>query len=128
MEEALARRPPEVRRQIATFLRILDLLPVPRYGRRFSSLAPERRLAVLRWLERAPLLLLRRGVWGVRTLSYLAVYGQDGVRREIGYRADPRGWEVRPDAGTAATAASTGRRSRRTGRESGDPPGSETAS
>lgn len=104
VEDALDQRPPEVRRQIATFLKVLKLLPVLRYGRTFPALSPERRVAVLRRLERAPLLLLRRGVWGVRTLSYLAVYGQDSVRREIGYRADSRGWEARPDAGTAASA------------------------
>lgn len=102
VEDALAQRPAEVRKQIGTFLKVLRLLPVVRYGRRFPALSARGQVAVLRWLERAPVLLLRRGVWGVRTLSFLAVYGQDGVRREIGYRADPRGWAVRPEAGTAA--------------------------
>lgn len=102
VEEALSRRPPGVRGQIVTFLRVLNALPVPRYLRTFAGLSTSRRVGVLRWLERSPVLLLRRGVWGVRTLSFLAVYGQDSVRAAIGYRADPRGWDARPEAQTAA--------------------------
>jgi hypothetical protein len=66
-------------------------------------------LALLRGLERSPLLLLRRGVWGVRTLAFMACYAQAGARRRIGYAASPSGWEARggvlgawPDRGGAA--------------------------
>ncbi|MDT8340625.1 MAG: hypothetical protein RQ751_03855 [Longimicrobiales bacterium] len=94
VEGALAERTPSERRQLRVFLRLLDLLPFLRYGVRFPRLAPPRRLRVLRRLERAPLLRLRRGVWGVRTLALLAVYGQEAERARVGYRADPRGWEA----------------------------------
>lgn len=103
VEEALRQRPPAIRRQIRLFLRVIHHLPRIRYGRSFPRLSPERRLRVLQGLESAGLLLVRRGVWGVRTLAYLAVYGQDPVRERIGYRADPRGWQARPGAATAAT-------------------------
>src|SRR5881296_1200705 len=85
---ALAVRPPTVRRQLALYLALLEWLPVLRYGRRFSRLdAPQR----ARWLHRlqgAPLLLVRRGFWGIRTLILMGYYGRPSVAAEIGYRAD----------------------------------------
>ncbi len=99
----VAVRPPAVRRQL--LLRILDLLPVLRWGRRFRGLSPERRLAVLQRLERAPLLAVRRGVWGVRTLAWVAVYGQAPVQEAVGYRPSPDGWRARPEAVSAARRA-----------------------
>ena len=95
VESALAARPAAQRRQLRLFLRALDLLPLARWGRRFTALPPGRRARVLAALERAPVMALRRGVWGVRTLAFMGWYGQPSVRRRIGYRADPRGWSVR---------------------------------
>ena len=95
VEAALAARPAAQRRQLRLFLRALDLLPLARWGRRFPALPPERRARVLAALERAPVMALRRGVWGVRTLAFMGWYGQADVRRGIGYRADPRGWSAR---------------------------------
>ena len=102
VEGLVAARPEEIRRQLVLFLRILDLLPLLRWGRRFRTLSPERRLALLRQLERAPLLAVRRGVWGVRTLAWAAVYGQTPVQEDVGYRPSPAGWSARPDAVSAA--------------------------
>lgn len=95
VETALADRSPAARRQLRLFLRVVDWLPVLRWGRRFRSLDPERRGRVLRRLQDAPLLLLRRGAWGLRTLTFMGCYGLPEVRRSIGYRAHPRGWAAR---------------------------------
>lgn len=103
VEAMLADRPAAVRRQLIAFLRLVEVLPVLGRGRRFSRLPPEGRLRVLRGLERSRLLLIRRGVWGVRTLGFLAVYGQEPFRARIGYRPDPAGWDARPGAATAVT-------------------------
>jgi hypothetical protein len=92
---ALAARPAALRRQVLLFLRLLEWLPALRYGRRFTRLDPERRARVLTRLQDAPLLLVRRGVWGLRTLILMGYYGRDAAAREIGYRADPRGWDAR---------------------------------
>ena len=92
---AVAARPPRLRRQLAVFLFLLEWLPVPRYGRRLSRLDAARRARVLRSLETAPVLLLRRGWWGVRTLVLMGYYGRAAAAAAIGYRADPRGWDAR---------------------------------
>jgi hypothetical protein len=92
---ALAGRPPRLRRQFALLLILLEWLPLLRYGRRLSRLHPARRLAVLERLETAPLVLVRRGFWGLRTLILMGYYGRRAAAVAIGYRADPRGWEVR---------------------------------
>ena len=92
VDRALADRPPAVRRQVGFFLRMLDVLPVARYGRRFRDLDVDLRARVLGMLQDAPLLLLRRGVWGVRTLVFMGYYARPDAAEEIGYRADPRGW------------------------------------
>ena len=44
-------------------------------------------------LERAPFRLIRRGVWGLRTLVLMGYYTQPEVIAGLGYRADRAGWE-----------------------------------
>ena len=91
----VAARPVAVRRQLALLIRLLDLLPLLRYGRRFRSLDAARRLRFLAALQNAPVLRLRRGIWGVRTLAFMGYYARSGAAAEIGYRADSAGWEAR---------------------------------
>lgn len=95
VEAFLAGRPAAVRRQLRLLVRLLDLLPLLLHGRRFRSLDAAGRLRFLERMQRAPLLLLRRGVWGVRTLAFMAYYARPAAAAAIGYRADPRGWEAR---------------------------------
>lgn len=95
VEKALSSRPPALRRQLRLLIRALDLLPVLRYGRRFSRLPPEQALRFLNAVQDAPVLQLRRGVWGLRTLVFMGYYVQPAAAAAIGYRADPRGWEAR---------------------------------
>lgn len=97
VENALRQRPPAVRRQIRLLLRLIEWLPVTRFGRRFSRLSAARRLRVLSALQDAPLLLLRRGVWGLRTLVFMGYYARPGAGTAIGYRAHLRGWRGRAD-------------------------------
>jgi hypothetical protein len=92
---ALAARPAALQRQFLLFLRIVEWLPALRYGRRFTRLDPPRRARFLAGLQDAPLLLVRRGAWGLRTLLLMGYYGRAAAAREIGYRADPRGWGAR---------------------------------
>ncbi len=95
VERFLAARPAGVRRQLVLLIRLLDLLPVFRFGRRFTALDGARRLRFLEALQGAPVLLLRRGIWGVRTLAFMGYYAQPEAGAAIGYRADARGWEAR---------------------------------
>src|SRR5437867_271128 len=67
----LAQRPPALRRQLGALLGLVQWLPALRYGRPFTALDAARRARVLAALERAPTLLLRRGIWGLRTLALL---------------------------------------------------------
>ncbi len=95
VEQALAMRPPKVRRQLAILLRLVNVLPAMRFGRTFAALDPERRLRVLRSLQDAPVLLLRRGIWGLRTLAFMGYYARPAGSLAVGYRAQARGWEAR---------------------------------
>jgi len=95
IEQGLASRPASIRRQLRLFVRILGLLPLVRFGRTFRHLDEERRTRFLLAIQDAPLLLLRRGFWGIRTLVYMGYYSRAAARDEIGYRADVQGWEVR---------------------------------
>jgi hypothetical protein len=98
IERALAERPGAVRGQLVSFLRLVDWLPFLRHGRRLTKLDATRRSAFLQSLERHPLLLIRRGIWGVRTLVFLGYYTRADVAAFIGYRAHPDGWSVRPES------------------------------
>ena len=95
IENALDVRPAGVRRQIQLFIRVIEWLPVVRFGRRFTALDAARRTRVLQALQSSPLLLLRRGLWGLRTLAFIGYYARPAARAAIGYRADARGWEAR---------------------------------
>ena len=95
IEDALVQRPAAMRRQLRMLIRALDLLPVLRHGRRFTSLDPARRQRFLHAMERFPVLLVRRGVWGLRTLVFMGYYARPEAGVAIGYRADARGWEAR---------------------------------
>jgi hypothetical protein len=86
IENAVAARPPGLRRQLAVFLQILRWLPVLRYARPFDGLDPARQDAVLRWFHDAPVAPLRHGFWGVKTLVYMGYYGRPQVAATIGYR------------------------------------------
>lgn len=90
--DALEAKPAGLRRQLLLFIRALDVLPLFRYGRTFQGLDPSRRNLFLLGIQDAPLLLLRRGFWGLRTLIFMGYYGREEGRIETGYRADPRGW------------------------------------
>jgi len=91
----LAQRPAALRRQLGALLVLVQWLPVLRYGRPFTALDATRRTRVLATLERAPALLLRRGIWGLRTLALLGYYVRPAAAAEIGYRGDPGGWGAR---------------------------------
>jgi hypothetical protein len=94
VETVLAARPEKLRRQLATFLRVIRWWPLFRYGHRFDALDPRRRVAVLDRFEHSRVLLLRRGFWGLRTLGLMGVYGRRDAAAAIGYRARKEGWEA----------------------------------
>jgi hypothetical protein len=95
VEQGVALRPASIRRQLRLFVRILNVLPFFRFGRTFRALDRDRRTRFLESIQDAPLLLLRRGFWGVRTLIFMGYYARSSARAEVGYRADVRGWEAR---------------------------------
>jgi hypothetical protein len=95
IDRALAQRSPRTRRQVRLFLGILDILAWLRRGRRLHRMPLDARTRFLRSIENSPILLIRRGFWGVRTLVLMGYYARPKAAAEIGYRADPRGWEAR---------------------------------
>lgn len=97
IETALADRPPAMRRQLRIFLRVLNWMPFPLYLRTFRGLDRRRRILFLKTLESAPILKLRQGFWGLRTLVFMGYYGQPENYDAIGYRAHPRGRRARGD-------------------------------
>ena len=92
---ALADREPQVRRQLMTFLRLLQILPVARHGKTLTRLPPEQRTVFLESVERSPVMIIRRGFWGLRTLIFMGYYTRDDVGAAIGYRAHRDGWAAR---------------------------------
>jgi hypothetical protein len=101
IDQALVKRTSRVRRQLIVFLRLLQHLAVARYGKPLTRLNARQRVAFLESIERAPLLLIRRGFWGVRTLIFMGYYTRADVASAIGYRAHRDGWAAR--GGTLAT-------------------------
>lgn len=94
IEGALAPRPPRVRAQFATFVRLANWLAVPLAGKPLVALAPAAAERVLHRLERAPVALIRRGTWGVRTMAFLGHYTRASAIAASGWRGDARGWDA----------------------------------
>lgn len=105
VEEALAKRPAAIRRQILVFIRLLNVLPLFRRGRTLRGLDPEARRRFLRGIQDSRLLLLRRGFWGVRTLVLMGYYARPDAYEQVGYQAKLRGWLEHPEATPEARAA-----------------------
>jgi hypothetical protein len=93
--EAASERSPRQRWQLRLLTRLVDWLPLLRYRRRFAFLHPRQRTRVLERLQDSRLALLRRGIWGLRTLVLLGYYARSAAAAEIGCRANVRGWEAR---------------------------------
>ncbi len=94
-DRAIAERPARDGRLIALFLKVVELLPVLRYGKPFSRLRPEQQRSVLAFLEsNRALPKLRQGFFGVKTFALLGYYGGEecfgalhypGPRRDAPY-------------------------------------------
>jgi hypothetical protein len=90
---ALAARP-AARRQVLLFIRVLDGMAMVRHRRRLASLDLETRTRFVENISTSRPLLLRRGVWGLRTLAQMGWYTQAEVQHALGYRASKAGWEA----------------------------------
>ncbi|HEX6307335.1 MAG TPA: gluconate 2-dehydrogenase subunit 3 family protein [Longimicrobiales bacterium] len=95
VEHALAQRPPRMRRQLGLLLRAIDGMARLRTGRAFWRLDDAARDRIVDALAHSRVLLVRRGIWGLRTLVLMGYYTRAETMRAVGYRAHARGWEAR---------------------------------
>ena len=103
--EALHDRPPGLLRRLRLLLGVVHWLPVLRWGRPFPELSADARRRFLAALQEAPVLRVRQGFWGLRTLCFMGYYGREAVHDEIGYDARLRG---RRDRGTPTRGGGRG--------------------
>jgi hypothetical protein len=94
IEALLYHRPESLKRQLRLFLIAIQWLPLVRFGRPFTRLNPTARTRVLAHLQNDRIQKVRTGFWGLRTIVLAGYYGRSQAAHEIGYRADPRGWEA----------------------------------
>jgi hypothetical protein len=92
--DSLSTRPPELRRRLDLFMRLVQWLPLFRYGRPFTSLSPRQRQRYLSGLQASRIPAIRLGFWGLRTMAFLGFYGRSQAAESIGYRPDRSGWEA----------------------------------
>ncbi len=107
VEGLLAGRSSKVRREVRLLIRVLDVLALLRHGHGLARLDGDRRERLLSSLQDSPVLLVRRGVWGLRTLAFLTYYGTANGRAAVGYRAAPAGWDARAIASAPGGAPDT---------------------
>jgi hypothetical protein len=91
IDDTVASRAPAMRRQFHAFLALLRWSPVLRYLRPIDRLDGSRQDAVLRWFQTHPLQLIRGGLWGVRTIVLLGVYGRPDAGSSIAYTPSRNG-------------------------------------
>jgi hypothetical protein len=85
-DRALAQRPERDQRLLKAFLRAVEILPVLRYGRRFSNLERDRQRSFLTFLESTRLVSkFRQGFFGLKTFALLGYYGLERTWGELSY-------------------------------------------
>lgn len=92
--DSIRRRPAALRRRIRLFLRLIQWLPLARYGRRFTNLDAAQGTEFLAGMQNHRVALIRIGFWGLRTLALLGYYGRPAAAEAIGYRPHPLGWQA----------------------------------
>lgn len=85
VDTALSQRPPAVRKQFGTLLKIVRLAPLVRYGRPFDKLTPAQQDAVIAWFQDAPVTLLRKGMWGLKAMVFMGYYGRPEAATQVGW-------------------------------------------
>ncbi len=85
IDDALGERPESMQRQLALFLKVLDVAPYMRWGRPLGRLDTARSERALLWFQEAPIGKIRQGFWGLKTLVFMGYYGQSAVWPEVGY-------------------------------------------
>jgi len=93
-KDLLRDRPQKLTSQLRLFLRLIQWLPLVRYGQPFTSLNQAARARVLAHLQNHPIRKVRVGFWGLRTIALAGYYGRPQAARAIGYTASPLGWEA----------------------------------
>jgi len=91
VDTALLDRDQTTRSQFGTFLGVIRMAPILRYGRAFDRLDADRRAAVLRWFQDCPISLLRKGFWGLKVLVFMGYYSQEENWSSIGYAPEFNG-------------------------------------
>lgn len=86
INQLLANQDAKATRKLFIFLVLIDLISLCRYAKRFCRLSSKQQTSISQALFDSPISLLRKGFWGLNTLSRLGVYGQPGLHEEIGYR------------------------------------------
>ena len=95
VDRAVSARPPALRRQLHALIRAIDWTARIRHGRGLARLEAPTRDRLLATMAVSRVALLRRGIWGLRTLVMLGWYTQPEVAASLGYRASPAGWNAR---------------------------------
>lgn len=90
VDQALRLQPPAQRFLFKLLLFALQWMTVPFTLRRLDHLPPGWQDALLRFLESAPLRILRAGIWGIKTLVFMGYYGQETVERRVQYLPSKR--------------------------------------
>src|SRR5260370_6961605 len=85
VDEELRPRPRLQQLEFKLLLFAIRWMTVPFTLHRFEHLPGERQDRWLRFLENAPLTLLRVGIWGLKTLVFLGYYTQDPLHHRIVY-------------------------------------------
>jgi hypothetical protein len=98
IDQALVSRPKAVRKQLSAFISLIRIMTFVRHAKSFTALPTRQRFGLLHSLETSRIAILRKGMWGLRTVLMMGFYARPNAAIAIGYRADRKGWAaLRPE-------------------------------
>jgi len=93
IEAQLQKRPVTIQRKFKLFLCVLRWSTLPRHLTRLDKLPAEAQDAALRRFQNSPIVLLRKGFWGLKTLLHLGYYCLPATASRVRYAQQKNGNE-----------------------------------
>ncbi|MBI4063763.1 MAG: hypothetical protein HY401_05625 [Elusimicrobia bacterium] len=94
IEGTLSGKPVKLQKQFKVFLIVIKILSFLRFGRIFERLGASQQEVILHFLQDGPIVIFRKGFWGLKALIFMGYYGRQKIGPEIHYTPSKRGNEM----------------------------------
>jgi hypothetical protein len=85
VNDFMSHHPPAIHKKLALFFKVINVIAILRFGKSFAKLSLPQRTRIMNFFFNSPIGLLRKGFWGLNTITKLSVFAQTSLYPDIGY-------------------------------------------